>query len=55
MPMDAAGVAHNTEIHATVDALGSPKGLRLTPGVAYELHCADVLVEDAPTAIVIAD
>jgi transposase len=45
----------STKIHATIDALGNPTGLYLTPGQAHDLDSADVLLEDTPAATVIAD
>jgi transposase len=45
----------STKIHATVDALGNPTGLFLTPGQAHDLEGADVLLQDTPAATVIAD
>ena len=45
----------STKIHATVDALGNPTGLFLTPGQAHDLDGADVLLENTPADTVIAD
>ena len=45
----------STKIHTTVDALGSPTGLFLTPGQTHGLDGADVLLQDTPAATVIAD
>lgn len=45
----------STKIHATVDALGHPTGLHLTPGQAHDLEGADVLLEHTEAAAVIAD
>ena len=44
-----------TKIHATVDALGNPKGFHLTPGQAHDLEGADVLLKDTQADTVIAD
>jgi transposase len=45
----------STKIHATVDALGNPTGLHLTPGQAHDLDGADVLLRNTPAHTVIAD
>ncbi|WP_425219651.1 IS5 family transposase [Ralstonia solanacearum] len=45
----------STKIHATVDALGNPTGLYLTPGQASDLDGADVLLKDTEAQTVIAD
>jgi len=45
----------STKIHVTVDALGHPTGIHLTPGQASDLEGADVLLADTPARIVIGD
>jgi transposase len=45
----------STKIHATVDALGNPTGVHLTPGQAHDLEGADALLPGTPGAAVIAD
>jgi len=45
----------STKIHVTVDALGNPTGIHLTPGQASDLEGADVLLADTPAQIVIGD
>jgi transposase len=45
----------STKIHATVDALGNPTGLYLTPGQACDLEGADQLLPAMAADTVIAD
>jgi transposase len=45
----------STKIHATVDALGNPTGVHLTPGQAHDLEGADALLAGTQAAAVIAD
>ena len=45
----------STKIHATVDALGNPTGLHLTPGQACDLEGADRLLPAIAADTVIAD
>lgn len=45
----------STKIHATVDALGNPTGLHLTPGQVHDLEGADALLPGTPAEAVIAD
>ncbi len=45
----------STKIHTTVDALGNPTGFLLTPGQAYDLKGADVLLKDTPAQTILAD
>ena len=45
----------STKIHATVDALGNPIGIHLTPGQAHDLVGADELLPSLEAKIVIAD
>jgi transposase len=45
----------STKIHATVDALGNPTGLHLTPGQACDLEGADQLLPAMAAEAVIAD
>lgn len=45
----------STKIHATVDALGNPTALHLTPGQAYDLEGADALLPGTPADTIIAD
>jgi transposase len=45
----------STKIHATVDALGNPTGLHLTPGQACDLEGADQLLPAMAADTVIAD
>lgn len=45
----------STKIHATVDALGNPTGLHLTPGQACDLDGADQLLPAIAADTVIAD
>lgn len=45
----------STKIHATIDALGNPTGLHLTPGQACDLEGADQLLPAIAADIVIAD
>jgi transposase len=44
-----------TKIHALVDALGNPVELRLTPGQAHDLACAEPLIENADPDALIGD
>lgn len=45
----------STKIHATVDALGNPTGLHLTPGQAHDLEGADALLPGTQADTFIAD
>ena len=45
----------STKIHATVDALGNPTGVHLTPGQAHDLEGADALLPDIQAECVIGD
>jgi transposase len=45
----------STKIHATVDALGNPTGLHLTPGQTCDLEGADQLLPAIAADTVIAD
>jgi transposase len=45
----------STKINVTVDALGNPTGVVLTPGQACDLDGADVLLPGLAAAIVLAD
>lgn len=45
----------STKIHATVDALGNPIGLSLSPGQACDLEGADRLLPSVQANTVIAD
>jgi transposase len=44
-----------TKIHALVDALGNPVELRLTPGQAHDLACAEPLLEGVDTDALLGD
>jgi transposase len=44
-----------TKIHVLVDALGNPVELILTPGQAHDLACAELLIENAEPAALLAD
>ena len=45
----------STKLHISVDALGNPLRVRLTPGHRHEMTEAEALIEDLPVEIVIAD
>jgi transposase len=45
----------STKIHATVDALGNPTGVALSPGQAHDLEGADALLPGLAAATLIAD
>jgi len=45
----------STKIHATVDALGNPTGLHLTPGQAHDLDGADALLPGLEADALLAD
>ena len=45
----------STKIHATVDALGNPTGIHLTPGQAHDLVGADELLPFLEAKVLIAD
>ena len=45
----------STKIHATVDALGNPIGLALSPGQAHDLAGADELLPGIEAGTLIAD
>ena len=45
----------SAKIHATVDALGNPIGLHLTPGQAHDLEGADVLLPGLEADALLAD
>lgn len=45
----------STKIHAVVDALGNPITFHLTPGLACDLHGADVLLPDFKADTLLAD
>lgn len=44
-----------TKIHTLCDALGNPTGFHLTPGGAYNLHGADVLLPKMKAQTLIVD
>ena len=45
----------STKIHATVDALGNPTGVHLTPGQAHDLEGSDELLPGIQAECVIGD
>ena len=45
----------STKIHATVDALGNPTGIHLTPGQAHDLRGADALLPGLEVDALLAD
>jgi transposase len=45
----------STKIHATVDALGNPTGIHLTPGQAHDLLGADALLPGLEVEALLAD
>ena len=45
----------STKIHATVDALGNPTGVHLTPGQAHDLEGSDELLPGIEAECVIGD
>ncbi len=45
----------STKIHATVDALGNPTGVHLTPGQAHDLFGADALLPGLEVEALLAD
>ncbi|XWX55109.1 IS5 family transposase [Methylosinus sporium] len=45
----------STKIHATVDALGNPTGVHLTPGQAHDLLGADALLPGLEVEALLAD
>ena len=45
----------STKIHATVDALGNPTGVHLTPGQAHDLEGSDELLPGIQAKCVIGD
>ena len=45
----------STKIHATVDALGNPTGVHLTPGQAHDLEGSDELLPGTQAECVIGD
>ena len=45
----------STKIHATVDALGNPTSIALSPGQAHDLDGADLLLPEIQAETIIAD
>ncbi len=45
----------STKLHISVDALGNPLRVRLTPGHRHEMTEAEIVIEGLPAEIVIAD
>lgn len=46
---------HSTKVHASVDALGNPRRLILTPGQTHDVRTGPALIEGENTEAVIAD
>lgn len=46
---------NSTKIHASVDALGNPRRLLLTPGQAHDVRSASALTQGEHTQAIVAD